>query len=589
MKILIALWAMLVMSLSAAAGPTVPSLGHYAGTYQLATKWGGTKGTWKPFQEMLITSTSEVYFNSALLPASNITTSTNAAGAVEYRMVFPDGAIALVNFQSNPTAGYYFDANVQGWGVSGVYQPNSPASGGLDLRGVPVKISDPAIQQLSRYAGTYKLYTKWGGNKGKWEPFQNLVVTSASEVFFNSAFVPYKNITATTTAAAEVEYKITLPDGAYALVKFQQDGTAGYYFDGNVRGLVLTGAFQPNSSATGLLDLRGLSTSAEVQPPVVKPSGLEPNVIAGGPAGISVKLVDSKGAGLSGATAEMRAKYAKAMGTTGTDGLATVNAEAGAYTFAITYRGQTKTFGPVNVTSGSVVVFTTAPVEVALTGGTGQLAAANVEHKGSYDSWIADGATSSAGLSSVQLLPGKYTFRVTFRGQTSQVETAVAGPTKVEFGLVPTTVKLTGASKPLKTGTVAHRGAGVTWTGDGTTAADGSVKFLLLAGTYTFSMEYRGQTNELASVAIAAPASVVEFPLAPTTVTVQTANGAPVEGAAIEHQGNTGQRASDGVTGSDGKVAFDLLGGAYTVSATKGGTTTSVQATVPPGSIIIKR
>lgn len=443
--------------------------------------------------------------------------------------------------------------------------------------------ADPAIQPLSRYAGTYKLSTKWGGNQGTWKPFQDLTVTGTSEVYLNAALVPSSSISTTTNAAGNVQYKMVFADGSFALVNFTMDPGTGYFFDSPVRGWGLTGAYQPNSSASGMLDLRGVPDNSKP-----KPSVTEPFVTNDGPPGISVKLVDSTGAGIPGASVSMRPTSAKPMGTTGANGLVTTSAADGAYRFTITYRGQSSTFGPVNMTSGSVVVFTTVPVEAALSGGAGNLPPATLDHRGGDGYWIADGSVTSGTPITLQLLPGKYTFRAAFRGQTSLVETTVADSTKVAFVLVPTTVKLTGGNSTSKKGNVAHRGDGNSWISDGSTGTDGSVTLYLFAGAYSFSMEYRGRTNQQASVTIAAPAGTIEFALIPTTVTVQSANGEPVAGAAVAHRGDGGHWISDGTTASNGKASFDLLGGSYTVSVTKGGTTTSIQATVPPGEIVIK-
>lgn len=114
-------------------------LAQYHGTYQLFTKWGGASGTWKTFNKLTITNTAEVYFDNTQIPSANISTSTNPAGGIQYKVVLPDGSYALIHFQQNGSPGYFFEKAIQGWCITGAFQPNSSASGMLDLSGIPMK------------------------------------------------------------------------------------------------------------------------------------------------------------------------------------------------------------------------------------------------------------------------------------------------------------------------------------------------------------------------------------------------------------------------------------------------------------------
>lgn len=181
------------------------------------------------------------------------------------------------------------------------------------------------------------------------------------------------------------------------------------------------------------------------------------------------------------------------MGKTGSDGMATAQITDGDYTFTITYMGQTNTYGPVKVTSGSIVVFSTDSVEVAFTGGSGVLAPSKFKVKGGDGAWMEGGVTSTAGVGAIQLLPGSYTFSVDYRGQTSEQKAAVAGATKVAFVLTPTTVTVRNTSgSPLANVTIWHKGNHNAWLDDGKTDANGSLTFDLLDATYTISATPKG-------------------------------------------------------------------------------------------------
>lgn len=362
------------------------------------------------------------------------------------------------------------------------------------------------MNQLAQYQGTYQLSTKWGGASGAWKTFNNLTINSTAEVFFDNAKVPSGNISQTINPGGGVQYKIVFPDGSYAQINFQQNGSPGYYFDKSTQGWCITGAYQPNSSASGMLDLRGIPVKNEAAPQPVPPQPpispeppappkpvAAPYVTTGGPAGVTVKLINSSGAGVAGAEAQCHSTTWAKMGKTGTDGLTTAKINDGDYTFTISYLGQTSTYGPVKVSSGSVVVFSTNSVDVAFTGGATPLAPSKIKFRGSDGSWIAGGSTSTAGVGALQLLPGEYTFSVDYRGQSNEKKATVAGATKVAFVLTSTTVTVRNAAgSPLSNATIWHKGDHNAWIDDGKTDANGSLTFDLLDATYMISATPNG-------------------------------------------------------------------------------------------------
>ncbi|WP_187768134.1 hypothetical protein, partial [Paenibacillus sp. PL91] len=105
-----------------------------------------------------------------------------------------------------------------------------------------------------------------------------------------------------------------------------------------------------------------------------------------------------------------------------------------------------------------------------------------------------DLGTTVDGTASKELLPGNYTYSMSYLG-TYQEKTQNTGlPEKVVFQTVNTTVQLKDSSgNPLDGGTVKYYAGG--WKDLGTTV-DGTASKELLPGNYTFSMSYLGTYQE---------------------------------------------------------------------------------------------
>jgi general secretion pathway protein G len=198
--------------------------------------------------------------------------------------------------------------------------------------------------------------------------------------------------------------------------------------------------------------------------------------------GVTVKLLTSGGAGLSGAQIEyFDGSSWLPVGTTGADGATAADLPDGTYAFRADYRGQTQTTAATAVTTGSVVEVHTFPVVVALNGGGGDHSGGAIAHLGNDGFWMTDDSTDGSGIALLELLAGSYTFRADFRGQTNLVNGIdVAGPTTVGFPLTTVTVDVGEASAGVE-----HRANNGEWIADGATNSSGIVMFDALEGGYT--------------------------------------------------------------------------------------------------------
>ena len=99
------------------------------------------------------------------------------------------------------------------------------------------------------------------------------------------------------------------------------------------------------------------------------------------------------------------------------------------------------------------------------------------------------------------------------------------------------TVNLTGGSGTLDAASVAHKGNDGYWVGDGYTNGAGTASTYWLAGTYDVRVDFRGQTNTNASVAVSGETTTTEFAL--TTITVNLTGGSgTLDAASMAHKGN---------------------------------------------------
>jgi hypothetical protein len=262
------------------------------------------------------------------------------------------------------------------------------------------------------------------------------------------------------------------------------------------------------------------------------------------------------------------------------------------YIFRLTYNGATVSKAQ-NIDSNTTVVFQTIPTTVQLQTSTGApLDTGIVQYNANGPvgaGWQNYGITSN-GVVSKELLPTKYTFRMTYDGAAITKAQSLDSNATVIFQTVPANVQLqTSTGVPLDTGIVQFNAGGLIgagWKNFGTTA-NGVVTKELLPTKYTFRMTYNGATVSHAQ-SIDSSATVV-FQTVKTLVQFNNSQGIPIDtgivqfnsggpvGAGWQNYGNT----------SNGVVAKELLPVKYTFRLTYCGSTVSIAQNVDSNATIL--
>ncbi|THF80304.1 hemoblobin-interacting domain-containing protein [Cohnella fermenti] len=218
---------------------------------------------------------------------------------------------------------------------------------------------------------------------------------------------------------------------------------------------------------------------------------------------VEVQLRDSSGNPLTGAVVTYYDGGWKSFGVTGVDGTARRSLADRNYTFGISYEG-TYVQKPQNTETDPVVSFATISVKVQLKDSDGQALSggAATYYAGS---WRTFGAIGSGGEASKELLPGTYTFGMTYEGTYVQKSQNTAIDAIIVFQTIRVTVRLLdGADQPLSGGAATYYAG--SWRTFGTTDVSGETARELLPGSYAFGMNkggvYTQQTQNTGSDAI---------------------------------------------------------------------------------------
>ena len=233
---------------------------------------------------------------------------------------------------------------------------------------------------------------------------------------------------------------------------------------------------------------------------------------------VFMKLLDSAGNGLAGGTASYYLNgWQNIPDPTNADGklLYAIPGLTKTYSLKMSWAGYTQQLSNVNVTlpANTPVIFRTIPVVAHLQNSQqGALEGGEVEYYAS--GWKPLGMTDSQGNAGpVELLPGTYSFRLSFRGYTQQQSNVnIAATNPVVFQTVAMQVHFKNSvGNPLAGGEVQYYASG--WKPFGETGSDGNTPVLeLLPGTYSFKLAYAGYTQQKSGVNIALPANIpLEF------------------------------------------------------------------------------
>ncbi|NOU85512.1 DUF4962 domain-containing protein [Paenibacillus sp. LMG 31460] len=269
---------------------------------------------------------------------------------------------------------------------------------------------------------------------------------------------------------------------------------------------------------------------------------------------VKVQLKDSNGNPLSGGNVKYYDGGWKDFGITDASGSVSKSLQNKSYTFALTYE-ETRNEKVQNTGTDAVVGFQTMNVKVQLKDSQGNPLDGGA---GSYYAgrWRTIGSTSG-GVVSKELLPGSYTFAMTYEGTYKEKVQDTSTNAVVSFQTVSVKLQLKDSQgNPLNGGEASYYAG--SWRTIGSTSS-GEVSKELLPGSYTFAMTYEGTYKE--KVQDTSTNAVIGFQTVNVKVQLKDSQGNPLDGGAASYY--AGSWRMIGST-SGGEVSKELLPGSYT-------------------------
>jgi hypothetical protein len=271
------------------------------------------------------------------------------------------------------------------------------------------------------------------------------------------------------------------------------------------------------------------------------------------PGNTEVDLVDSQSHGLAGAAVKYYDGGWKDFGVTDAAGKAFNNLTKGTYSFRVIYEGASSD-KVQNTATNPIIRFQTVLAGVHLTDSTGNsLDIGTVKFYAG--SWRDLGITAS-GWAHKELLPGSYSFRMTYENASQDKVQNISGDPTIVFQTVNATVRLIDSGgAALDTGTVQfYAGA---WRSFGTTMG-GQTRKELLPGSYSFRMAYENASQDKVQNIGTNPS--VTYQTANMTVRLVTSAGAPADTGMVKFYAGAWR---DFGTTSNGQVQKELLSVSY--------------------------
>jgi YD repeat-containing protein len=271
--------------------------------------------------------------------------------------------------------------------------------------------------------------------------------------------------------------------------------------------------------------------------------------------GVTVQLKDSTGTLMDTGTVQYYSGGWRDIGST-SGGQVSKELLPGSYTFSMDY-AYARQEKSQNIAADPTVVFQTIGVTIQLKDSTGTLMdTGTVQY---YSGGWRDIGSTSGGQVSKELLPGSYTFSMTYGFARQEKSQNIAADPTVVFQTIGVTVQLKDSMGALMdTGTVQYYSGG--WRDIGSTSG-GQVTKELLPGSYTFSMTYAFARQEKAQNIAADP--TVVFQTTQVTVELRDSTGTLMDTGTVQYY--SGGWRDIGST-SGGQVSKELLPGSYTFS-----------------------
>jgi VCBS repeat-containing protein len=274
------------------------------------------------------------------------------------------------------------------------------------------------------------------------------------------------------------------------------------------------------------------------------------------PRGVTVRLLDSLGAGLEGGEVQYYQGGWKPFGVTGADGTVWADVAPGTYVFAMLYahgRAQARE----TVVGGSVVTFRTTRVRVELRDSAGAPLDTG-EAQYNAGGWRTFGSTLNGDVSK-ELLPAAYGFAMDFAGGCLKKTQDVSVDPVVVFRTTRVVVRLKdSAGAALDTGVAQYYSTA--WQSFGSTL-NGEVAKELLPAFYVFTMSYADAVVKKTQNVGADP--VVVFQTARVTVRLRDSGWNPLNAGVAQYYAG-GWRSMGALV--NGEVSKELLPAAYTFS-----------------------
>jgi len=270
---------------------------------------------------------------------------------------------------------------------------------------------------------------------------------------------------------------------------------------------------------------------------------------------VTVQLKDSTGALMDTGTVQYYSGGWRDIGST-SGGQVSKELLPGTYTFSMNYAFARQEKAQ-NIATDPTVVFQTTRVIVELRDSTNNLIdTGTVQY---YSGGWRDIGSTSGGQVSKELLPGTYTFSMNYAFARQEKAQNIASNPTVVFQTINVTIQLKDSTGALMdTGTVQYYSGG--WRDIGSTSG-GQVSKELLAGTYTFRMNYAFARQEKAQNISTNP--TVVFQTINAAVQLKDSTGALMDTGTVQYY--SGGWRDIGST-SGGQVSKELLPGSYTFS-----------------------